>query len=92
MAITNKAIIDAYKAAQGISMDAPLFTYASWLKQGCRVRKGEKCHHRVPLYKHTTKTIERDGQEQIVGRCFIKTANLFELSQVERMDRHEKNF
>ena len=85
MAITNKAIIELYKAENGLPLDMPLYTWAVWHNMGYRVRKGEKCRHRVPLYKHTTKTIERDGQEQIVGRCFVKTANLFEMSQVERM-------
>lgn len=85
MAITNKAIIDAYKVANGLPIDYPLFTYAAWIAQGYRVRKGEKCRHRVALYKHTTKTIEQDGQERTVDKCFIKTANLFEAGQVERM-------
>ena len=85
MAITNKAIIELYKAENGLPLDMPLYTWAVWHNMGYRVRKGEKCRHRVPLYKHTTKTIERDVQEQIVGRCFVKTANLFEMSQVERM-------
>ena len=85
MATTNKAIIEAYKAAHGIPLDYPLFTYGAWMAQGYRVRKGEKCRHRVTLYKHTTKKIEQDGQERTVGRCFVKTANLFEMSQVERM-------
>ena len=85
MATTNKAIIDAYKAANGLPVDYPLFTYASWLKQGYQVKKGEKCRHRVPLWKHTEKTIEQDGQERTVGRCFVKTANLFTSEQVEKI-------
>lgn len=85
MAITNKAIIEAYKAAHGLPVDYPLFTYAAWIAQGYRVRKGEKCRHRVALYKHTEKTIEQSGQKRTVSRCFYKTANLFEMSQVERM-------
>ena len=85
MAITNKAIIEAYKAAQGLPLDMPLFTYGAWKSKGYQVKKGEKCRHRVALYKHTEKTIEKDGQERTVGRCFVKTANLFEMSQVERM-------
>ena len=85
MAITNKAIIELYKAENGLPVNYPLFTYAAWLKQGYQVKKGEKCRHRVALYKHTEKTIEKDGQERTVGRCFVKTANLFEMSQVERM-------
>lgn len=85
MAITNKAIIDAYKAANGLPVNYPLFTYAAWIAQGYRVRKGEKCRHRVALYKHTEKTIEQGGQERTVGRCFVKTANLFTSEQVEKI-------
>lgn len=85
MATTNKAIIDAYKAAQGLPLDAPLFTYGAWKSKGYQVKKGEKCRHRVALYKHTERTIEQDGQKRTVSRCFYKIANLFEMSQVERM-------
>lgn len=85
MAITNKAIIDAYKAAHNIPLTIPLYTWGAWRNLGYQVKKGEKCRHRVALYKHTEKTIEQDGQERTVGKCFVKTANLFEMSQVERM-------
>lgn len=85
MATTNKDIIAAYKAANNIPLNAPLYTYAAWMAQGYRVRKGEKCKHRVTLWKHTEKKIEQDGQEKTVGRCFHKVVNLFEMSQVERM-------
>lgn len=85
MATTNKAIIEAYKAAHRLPIDTPLYTWAVWHNMGYQVKKGEKCRHRVALYKHTEKTIKQDGQERTVGRCFVKTANLFEMSQVERM-------
>ena len=85
MATTNKAIIELYKAKQGLPLDTPLYTWAVWHNMGYRVRKGEKCRHRVALYKHTTKKIEQDGQERTIGKCFVKIANLFEMSQVERM-------
>ena len=85
MATTNKAIIDAYKAANRIPLDTPLYTWAVWHSMGYKVKKGERCRHRVALYKHTTKTIKQDGQEKTVGRCFIKTANLFTIEQVEKI-------
>ena len=85
MATTNKAIIEQYKAEQGLPLDMPLYTWAAWHNMGYRVRKGEKCRHRVTLWKHTEKKIEQDGQERTVGRCFHKTMSLFEMSQVERM-------
>lgn len=85
MATTNKDIIAAYKAANNIPLTAPLYTYAAWIVQGYRVRKGEKCKHRVTMWKHTERKIEQDGEEKTVGRCFHKVVNLFEMSQVERM-------
>ena len=85
MATTNKAIIDAYKAENGLPVNYPLFTYAAWLKQGYQVKKGEKCRHRVCLWKYGEREIEQDGKEKTVGRCFHKVVNLFEAGQVERM-------
>ena len=85
MAITNKAIIEAYKIANNIPLTTPLYTWAVWHNMGYRVRKGEKCRHRVTLWKHTERKIEQDGEEKTVGRCFHKVVNLFEMSQVERM-------
>lgn len=85
MAITNKAIIEAYKAANNIPLATPLYTYAVWHNMGYRVRKGEKCKHRVQMWRYGEKKIDQDGQERTVGRCFHKTMSLFEMSQVERM-------
>lgn len=85
MATTNKDIIAAYKVANNIPLTAPLYTYAAWIAQGYRVRKGEKCKHRVTLWKHTERKVEQDGEEKTVGRCFHKVVNLFEAGQVERM-------
>lgn len=85
MAITNKDIITAYKAANNIPLTAPLYTWAVWHSMGYKVRKGEKCKHRVTMWKHTERKIEQDGEEKTVGRCFYKVVNLFEAGQVERM-------
>lgn len=85
MATTNKDIITAYKDANNIPLTAPLYTWAVWHNMGYRVRKGEKCKHRVTLWKHIERKIEQDGEEKTVGRCFHKVVNLFEAGQVERM-------
>ena len=85
MAITNKAIIDLYKAEKGLPVNYPLFTYAAWLKQGYQVKKGEKCKHRVQLWKYAQRIVKENEQEQAVERWFIKTANLFTVEQVERI-------
>lgn len=85
MAITNKAIIELYKAENGLPLDMPLYTWAVWHNMGYRVRKGEKCKHRITLWKHTEKKIEQEGQERIVGRCFHKTMSLFTIEQAEKI-------
>lgn len=85
MVITNKAIIELYKAEHGLPLDMPLYTWAVWHNMGYRVRKGEKCKHRVTLWKHTEREVEQEEKERTVGRCFHKTMSLFEMSQVERM-------
>lgn len=85
MAITNKAIIELYKAENGLPVDYPLYTWAVWHNMGYQVRKGEKCKHRIALWKHTEKKIEQEGQERTVGRCFHKTMSLFAIEQVEKI-------
>lgn len=85
MAATNKEIIAAYKTANNIPLTTPLYTWAVWHNMGYRVRKGEKCKHRVTLWKHTEKTIEQDGEQKTVGRCFSKITHLFEAEQVEKI-------
>lgn len=84
MATTNKAIIEAYKTANNIPLSAPLYTWAVWRNMGYRVRKGEKCRHRVTMWKMGQK---KDDEGNIVntGRCFHKTMNLFTSEQVEKI-------
>ena len=84
MATTNRAIIELYKAEQGLPLDMPLYTWAVWHNMGYRVRKGEKCRHRIQLWKMGTK---KDDKGNIIntGRCFHKTMSLFTSEQVEKI-------
>lgn len=84
MATTNKVIIELYKAENGLPLDMPLYTWAAWHNMGYRVRKGEKCKHRVTMWKMGQKK-DDEGKMVNTGRCFHKTMSLFEMSQVERM-------
>lgn len=84
MAITNAQIITQYKQDHGFPLDYPLFTYAAWIAQGYRVRKGEKCKHRVTMWRMGQKK-DDEGNMVNTGKCFHKTMSLFEMSQVERM-------
>lgn len=84
MATTNRAIIELYKAEQGLPLDMPLYTWAVWHNMGYRVRKGERCKHRVQMWKMGQKK-DDEGNMVDTGKCFHKTMSLFEMSQVERM-------
>ena len=84
MATTNKAIIDAYKTANGLSLDTPLYTWAVWHNMGYRVRKGEKCKHRVTMWRMGQKK-DDEGNMVNTGRCFHKTMSLFTSEQVEKI-------
>lgn len=85
MAITNKALIELYKAANSLPLDMPLYTYAAWIKRGYQVRKGERCKHRVPMWKYVSKVNNEDGEEKTTGRYYHKTMNLFTNDQVEKI-------
>ena len=84
MATTNKAIIELYKAEQGLPLDMPLYTWAVWHNMGYRVRKGEKCKHRVQLWRMGQKK-DDEGNMVNTGRCFHKTMSLFTSEQVEKI-------
>lgn len=75
MAITNKAIIELYKAGQGLPLDYPLYTWAVWRNMGYRVRKGEKCKHRVQMWKMGTK--KDDERRLILRNSMMKMRGLF---------------
>ena len=84
MATTNKAIIELYKAENGLPLDMPLYTWAVWHNMGYKVRKGEKCHHRVQLWRMRQKK-DDEGNVVDTGRCFHKTMSLFTIEQVEKI-------
>ena len=84
MATTNKAIIELYKAENGLPINMPLYTWAVWHNMGYRVRKGEKCKHRVTMWCMGQKK-DDEGNMVNTGRCFHKTMSLFTIEQVERM-------
>lgn len=82
MATTNAMIIEAYKAENNISL--PLHTYAKWQTLGYQVKKGEKCQHRITIWKGTTRTrTNADGEEVTTSKVILKTACFFTLLQVE---------
>ncbi len=90
--MTNNEIMTAYKVTHKIDIDAPLLTAGVWRNKGYKIKRGEKCKHRVMLWANCKCKIkaeqEQDGQEQKQKKSshtYMKTACLFELNQVEKM-------
>ena len=85
MAITNKQIMEMYRAEKGISADVELYTFATWKRLGFSVKKGEKSTHVVALWKYAEKKKkDEDGEEkQSGGYCVTRNMHLFTREQVE---------
>lgn len=81
--MTNEEIIRTAKALNGITEEA--HTFAKWKQLGYIVRKGEHAKFKATIWKHRTKKVEVDGEEQEQGRMFMKTASFFTASQVEAL-------
>ena len=91
MAMSNAEIMEAYRMENNIPEDKKLYTYGVWHKMGYQVKRGEASHHRVNLWKYSKgkeKAVAepQDNKKKNNGHCFMKTMNLFEESQVERIE------
>lgn len=82
MAMTNAMIIELYKAENNIT--CPIHTYTKWKSMGYQVKKGEKCQHRITIWKGCPKKIKmEDGTEAEGTKVIMKTACFFTIEQVE---------
>lgn len=81
--MTNNEIMNAYKVAHKIDFDTPLLTAGTWYNMGYKIKRGEKCKHRVPLWGKGKPKTDDEGNK-IEGRVFMKTSCLFEIGQVEK--------
>lgn len=66
-----------------------LRTFQQWKNAGYKVKKGEKSHHKIPIWMPSTKKVEvenEDGEveEKSNGRFFVKNASFFTQEQVEK--------
>lgn len=84
-AITNKMIIELYKAENNVN--TTLHTYAKWKELGFQVRKGEKSQHYITIWKHVTKSkkaTETDEEKPIQkSKMFMQRSAFFTVEQVE---------
>lgn len=88
--MTNSEIIGRYMIANKMPATTILHTYSSWKKLGYAVKRGEKSQHKIPIWKKSTKKVEKeDGEEETVdnGRFFLKESAFFTREQVERIEK-----
>lgn len=67
----------------GVEMPEPIHTFNGWKQLGYSVKKGEKSKIKFPIWKHTTKTVEKDGKEEERSSMFTKVSAFFTFDQVE---------
>lgn len=80
--MTNQQIVAAYKQEQNIPLDTPLYTYGAWRNQGFQVKQGERCKHRVRMFKYVP---AKDTTNK--GHCYRNCMYLFERSQTEPIQK-----
>ena len=83
--MTNQQIVAAYKQEQNIPLDTPLYTYGAWRNQGFQVKQGERCKHRVKMFKYVP---AKDVTSR--GHCYRNCMYLFERSQVEPINNDKR--
>lgn len=83
--VKNTELIAVYKLEHNIPLETELLTYGAWKSKGYQVKRGERCYHRVTMWKHTEKKIMKDNEEITKGYCFHKIMNLFTREQVEKI-------
>lgn len=83
--MTNHQIITAYKMENKIPLETPLLTYGAWIKQGYKVKRGERSAHKVLLYKYRQAKVSDDGGNERPARMFMTECSLFLPSQVEKI-------
>ena len=67
----------------GVPMPEPIHTFTGWKERGYSVKKGEKSKIKFPIWKHTSKTVEKDGKEEERSSMFSKVSAFFTFEQVE---------
>lgn len=96
--MTNAEII--YKTSERLVMEGvlkmvqigndlvpePLHTFTGWKERGYAVKKGEKSFIKIPIWKHRSKKVEKDGEEHETSSMFITTAAFFTFAQVEKIN------
>lgn len=83
---TGKFIeIDTGNGVKKIEEPEEIHTYARWRELGYQVRRGEKSEIKIQVWKYRGKIQidDESGEEIQTGRCFLKVASFFTMSQVD---------
>lgn len=95
--MTNNEIILTYMSLNNLDPDnVVLHTYSQWKSLGFKVKHGEKSHHKISIWKKSSKKVEvekEDGTTEILdsGRYFLKDSAFFTQDQVERITENERH-
>lgn len=66
-----------------LELPEEIHTFNGWKALGYSVKKGEHSRIKFPIWKHATKTVEKDGKEEERSRMFQKVSAFFTFDQVE---------
>ena len=66
-----------------LEMPEQIHTFNGWKERGYSVKKGEKSKIKFPIWKHASKTVEKDGKEEERSSMFSKVSAFFTFDQVE---------
>ena len=66
-----------------LELPEEIHTFNGWKALGYSVKKGEKSRIKFPIWKHTTKIVEKDGKEEERSNMFQKVSAFFTFDQVE---------
>lgn len=73
-----------------IELPEEIHTFNGWKALGYSVKKGEHSRIKFSIWKHTTKTVEKDGKEEETSKMFQKVAAFFTAEQVEPIKKKGK--
>lgn len=67
-----------------IELPEEIHTFNGWKERGYSVKKGEKSQIKFPIWKHTSKKVKNENDEdEEVTNMFMKMSAFFTLAQVE---------
>ena len=78
--MTNYEIITTEKAIHQIDLEVN--TYPGWLREGCKVKAGEKAVFKTKIWKPCKPKKSEDGEEK---KLYLVTAHYFTEKQVEKV-------